>query len=68
MLPVTFTLTADADYDRHFNQDPITISGTTTVSESNTLTQATHQFSEVLGSSGGTTSTNSRKLQHHLLK
>ena len=53
---VTFTLTADADYDRHFNQDPITISGTTTVSESNTLTQATHQFSEVLGSSGGTTS------------
>ena len=52
---VTFTLTADADTYRHFSQDPITISGTTTVSESNTLTQATHQFSEVLGSSGGTT-------------
>lgn len=52
---VTFTLTASADTGRHFSQDPITIQGTTTVSESNTLTQATHQFSEVLGSSGGTT-------------
>ena len=52
---VTFTLTADVSQGRTFDNDPITISGTATVSESNTLTQATHQFSEVLGSSGATT-------------
>ena len=52
---VTFTLTADVAQGRTFDNDPITISGTATVSESNTNTQATHQFSEVLGSSGATT-------------
>ncbi len=52
---VTFTLTADVSQGRTFDNDPITISGTATVSESNTNTQATHQFSEVLGSSGATT-------------